>query len=49
MTVRMASVKPNEGKTYRTKEFVSSPIDYSLFDENYSSPLKLIEYLEEVL
>ena len=38
-----------EGVEKITKEFVSSPIDYSLFDRNYSSPLKLIEYLEEVL
>ena len=38
-----------EGVEKITKEFVSSPIDYSLFDENYSSPVKLIDYLEEIL
>ncbi len=31
------------------KEFVSSPIDYGAYDENYSSPVNLIKYLEETL
>lgn len=29
--------------------FVKSEINYSAFDENYSSPIKLVEYLEDTL
>ncbi len=30
-------------------DFVKSEINYSAFDENYSSPIKLVEYLEDIL